>query len=82
LAAAKARSQQQCVALGCDGVHTVYWWSVVSLADGTAAVVIDATGPYSARTTAGTKIAGLSDGEIGALKTAAQLNAPVLPDDQ
>lgn len=36
LAAAQARSSQQCTVLHCDGVHTVYWWPVVSTTTGGA----------------------------------------------
>lgn len=36
LAAAQARSAQQCTALHCDGVHTIYWWPVVSTTTGGA----------------------------------------------
>jgi hypothetical protein len=75
LTAAKARSQQQCAALGCDGVRTIYWWPVVALTDGTAAVVIQASGPYSAKLTLGARTTGLTDAEIAALQTAAQLGA-------
>jgi hypothetical protein len=76
--AAQARSQQQCAALGCDGVHSIYWWAVVSLTDGTAAVVIEASGPYSASTTVASKTGGLTAAEIVQLKTAVQLG-PLLP---
>lgn len=40
LAAAQARSQQQCQALGCDGVQTVFWWSVIPLTGGGGAIQI------------------------------------------
>lgn len=36
LAAAQARSAQQCTTLHCDGVHTVYWWPVVPTTTGGA----------------------------------------------
>lgn len=36
LAAAQTRSAQQCAALHCDGVRTVYWWPVVSTTTGGA----------------------------------------------
>lgn len=29
LVGAQARSQSQCQANGCDGVHTIYWWNVI-----------------------------------------------------
>lgn len=52
----QARSAAQCQALGCDGVHTVYWWSCQSLtaadADGnTAAIVMTPGDPYYDATT-------------------------------
>jgi len=75
LAAAQDRSRQQCKAFGCDGVHTVYWWRVLSLSDGTAAVVIQDSGPFSASTTVAGKTAGLTANEIAALKTAQQLGS-------
>jgi hypothetical protein len=31
LAAAQARSAQQCQTMGCDGVTTVFWWGVIDL---------------------------------------------------
>lgn len=43
IAACLARSAAQCVALGCDGKQTVYWWVCQPLTDGTAAIVIDTT---------------------------------------
>lgn len=46
LATAQARSQTQCAALGCDGVQTTYWWQVQPLSDGTAAVVVQPSGPF------------------------------------
>lgn len=36
LAAAQARSAQQCTTLHCDGVHTIYWWPVVPTTTGGA----------------------------------------------
>lgn len=46
LAAAQARSQAECTARGCDGVHTIYWWAVVpNTSNGSGAVMIDGT-PY------------------------------------
>jgi len=59
-------------------VHSIYWWAVVSLTDGTAAVVIEASGPYSASTTVASKTGGLTAAEIVQLKTAVQLG-PLLP---
>lgn len=52
----QTRSAAQCQALGCDGVHTVYWWSCQSLtaADGsgnTAAIVTTPGDPYYDATT-------------------------------
>jgi hypothetical protein len=36
LAAARTRSQTQALALGCDGVKTIYWWPAVATATGGA----------------------------------------------
>lgn len=44
--AALARSATQCTAMGCDGINTKYWWQAITLQNGTAAVVIEASGPY------------------------------------
>ena len=50
LTAAQARSNQQALALGCDGVLTQYWWPVQQLTDGTAAIVITPGTPFDATT--------------------------------
>lgn len=52
----QARSAAQCQALGCDGVHTVYWWSCQSLtaadsSGNTAAIVTMPGDPYYDATT-------------------------------
>lgn len=52
----QARSAAQCQALGCDGVHTTYWWACQSLtaADGsgnTAAIITTPGDPYYDATT-------------------------------
>jgi hypothetical protein len=73
LAAAQERSAKQCKAMGCDGKFSVYWWDVRPLNDGTAVVVIQATGPYAVRNTVLGRTDGLSDQEIRSLKTAKQL---------
>ena len=80
LAAAQARSAQQCTSLSCDGVKTVYWWPVLPTATGAAVQIqtgnpcFDATvGPNAtspcaiARLHAGT---GLTSGEQSSLVTA------------
>jgi len=55
-----ARSQQQCQAMGCDGVHTIYWWDCstgplsagmvgpTAVFSGSYAMAIMPSGPYSA----------------------------------
>lgn len=80
MASALARSQQQCQALGCDGVKTRYWWSVQPLIDGTAALVIDQSGPGAATTTSAKapQPTGLSPAEQSSLQSAAAI-APLLP---
>jgi hypothetical protein len=75
LAQAQARSQQQCQQAGCDGKFTIYWWNVVPLNDGTAAVEIQPSGLY-AKTTPIPACAvgcGLTAGEQLQLQTATQL---------
>jgi hypothetical protein len=73
-----ARSAAQCTALGCDGVHTKYWWGCedlnpptisggVSGSGGSAALVIYPDTPYGTN--------GLSQAEIAAVQTKDQLAA-------
>lgn len=75
---ALARSQTQCQALGCDGVFTKYWWNVIQLTDGTAAVEIHPNGVFG-KTIGGIGPCavgcGLTPAEQAALKTAAQLGS-------
>jgi hypothetical protein len=75
LAQAQARSQAQCAALGCDGKFTVFWWNVVPLTDGTAAVEIQPSGTFSTATAAGPckTSCGLTANEQSQLQTATQL---------
>lgn len=47
VATAQTRSQTACQSQTCDGVQTIYWWQVQGLTDGTAAIVIQPSGPYS-----------------------------------
>lgn len=65
IAAAQARSAAQCAALGCTG-GTKYWWQVQPLTDGTAALRVEATGPFSESTTVGGHAAGLNAAEHSA----------------
>lgn len=51
LQAARARSNQQALALGCDGILTIYWWEVIPLPSGEAAIVIEPNSPFDATTT-------------------------------
>ena len=76
LAACQARSAAQCTALGCDGVHTVYWWTCQALTSGGAAVVVQLGNPWFG-VTAVNKVgaAGLNAAEQLALQTATQLGA-------
>jgi hypothetical protein len=69
-AAALARSQQECAVHACDGTQTIFWWSTVTLTNGTAAVIIMEQSPYTTT--------GLTTAEISALQTPAQI-APLLP---
>jgi hypothetical protein len=79
--AAQARSQAQCAAVNCDGVHTIFWWPVVTLTNGQGAVVI-LSAPYgqsASVTVNGVPQSGaLTAQEIGALETPTQI-APLLP---
>lgn len=69
-----SRSQTQCVALGCDGTFTKYWWSCQALTDSTVALVIQPSGPFSATTTVGSHVnQGLSTSEQSSLQTETQL---------
>lgn len=47
-AAALARSNQQALANGCDGINTIYWWNVVPLTNGQWAIELQDGGPFSA----------------------------------
>lgn len=81
LAAAQARSNQQALALGCDGVLTKYWWPVQQLTDGTAAIVITPDTPYDVTTSNMVAIqpVGLTSDEQTALQGRADLGT-LLPD--
>lgn len=77
LKTAQDRSAVMCVAMGCDGIHTKWWWPVIELKDGTAAVVVgDDKTAYAA--THPTKNRGLDGTERGKLKTEADV-APLKP---
>jgi hypothetical protein len=52
-----------------------YWWNVIRLTDGSAAIVIEASGPYGQSTSNMNATAGLTNTEIAALQTAAELGA-------
>lgn len=77
LAAAKARSAQQCTILKCQP-GTTYWWNVIALTDGTAAIEIQPNGPFSASTANVHATAGLNTAERAALKPAATIT-PLMP---
>lgn len=74
-----ARSAQQCAALGCDGIHSVYWWPCVSLSDGTYAIQTTPGTPYGATTSNAVDQTpvGLSAAEQANLVTDVQLSAVV-----
>lgn len=84
LATALTRSEQQCIALGCDGKQTKYWWNVIPLKDGTAAIEVQADGPLAAQMRVKDqkggqdKIGGLVPNEAAALVNAATID-PLLP---
>ena len=86
------RSQQMCVAMGCDGVHTKYWWDCAAgplsnglvgpnaVTAGSYAMRIEQSGRFSSAASnsvsGGTQ--GLAAQEQSKLVTSAQI-APVLP---
>jgi hypothetical protein len=86
-AACQARSQAQCQLLGCDGVHTVYWWDcgtgplmagligLNTVPSGAYGLQIDASGPYGKTTSnvVSPTAVGLSSTEQLQLVTAVQL---------
>lgn len=71
LSDAQARSQQQCLARGCDGVQTVYWWRAITLTNGQGALVIAPSGDYGP--------AGLTASESAALQAASQIGSLLAP---
>jgi hypothetical protein len=78
LAAALARSASQCAVLGCDGIGTKYWWNVIPLTDGTAAIEIQPSGPFGETHTNPHGTHGLNAVEHAALKPAATIT-PLMP---
>jgi hypothetical protein len=85
LAAAQARSNQQALALNCDGVRTKYWWSVQAYAapdtNGNMAAIVINTGTAFDVTATNAKVAvptGLTAPEQATLQTAPQV-ASLLP---
>jgi hypothetical protein len=74
VAAAQARSNQQALALGCDGITSVYWWPVQPLTDGTATLVIT-PGTAQDVVTSTKKVlnVGLTAQEQSTIQTRAQL---------
>lgn len=73
LAACLERSRQQCVAQGCDGVSTRYWWRCDEMKDGTAVLVIE---PDRADFDVTRKGMGLTAQEQSALKDNAGASVP------
>lgn len=65
MASCLERSRQQCVAQGCDGVSTKYWWRCTEMKDGTAVLVIE---PDRADFDVTRKGTGLTAQEQSALK--------------
>jgi hypothetical protein len=79
LSLAQERSAQQAAALGCDQVFTRYWWAIMPLKDGTAAVVIQPGTPFDVTASTKTKpTSGLTTQEQSGLKTATEIQ-PLLP---
>ena len=64
-ALAKQRSQLAASDLGCDLVHTLYWWEMIPLTDGTVAIRIEPDGPFGPSITlANGKTHSLTQNEI------------------
>lgn len=80
MAQAQAKSAQAAQQLGCDGVNTRYWWQIIPLNDGSAAVVLDLDDPMFGTdiTLKNGKTINLNTAEKAALKTEAQM-AGLLP---
>lgn len=52
------RSQQMCQAMGCDGIHTIYWWDCnTALNAGTVGPTAVVSGSYAMRIDTGTRFA-------------------------
>ncbi len=77
LAAAQARSSQQCIALHCDGVQTVYWWPVVSTTTGGAVQIRPGDPYFDVTTTNKVATAGLTAPEQSALVPATSASLPI-----
>lgn len=75
---ALARSRAQAIALKCDGINTQYWWRVQPLTDGTAAIVIESTGPFGTGVTINGFTGTLTGQETAALLSKATIT-PLLP---
>lgn len=65
MASCLERSRQQCVAQGCDGKNTVYWWRCEKLENDTAVLVIEQDRTEFSETYKGS---GLSSQEQSTLK--------------
>lgn len=76
---ALARSEDQCLTLKCNDTTTKYWWPVITLKDGTAAVIIKDAGPFSKSTSVDGKLGALTAQEDASRKTKEDLKA-VWPD--
>jgi hypothetical protein len=85
IAAAQARSNQQALALGCDGMRTKYWWPIIQYASpdetgNMAALVITPGTPFDVTTTNAIvpQPVGLAAHEQAQVQPAAQV-AKLLP---
>lgn len=90
LAACQARSQQMCQAMGCDGVHSIYWWACIPLNAGTIGPTAVPAGSYAMRVEANGRFGvsssnlvsngtqGLTVQEQSQLNTATDVN-PLIP---
>lgn len=72
---ALSRSETKALEVGCDGVHTRYWWAAQELLDASVALEIQDNDLFGET--------GLSDQELNGLNSAAQMASllPVLDHD-
>jgi hypothetical protein len=65
--AAVNRSQQMAGAMGCDGVHTKYWYPMYPLSNGQWAMIVQPSGPFGSKP-GPAALSQLTPAEIAALQ--------------